>query len=477
MAIPFLNSRMILVACIWLMSGGTFVIHAETPSRVALVVGNAKYDAAVGKLRNTPQDAKAMAAVLRSLGFKVIEKHDLSRDRFISTMDQFRLSLRGAEVAVFYYAGHGLAVGGSNYLVPVRAEFDSAGADAVTLRMLAETRLLNADQVVADMVHGGARCNLIILDACRTTLLSMPSATRSSLTGSGLVKMSPPTGSLIAFATDSGEVAFDGEGANGIFTGELIRHLQTPGISIEQVFKRTREGVLALTNGKQVPAEYSRLTGEDIFLAGPVKEEIAPMVQSGTNAPAAGLSGVPMSRTILPRVEDLVQAAGRGELQAALNSLQMIASMEGKGDYAAAPLEAVLERVKTDLEDSENPAHAAVAAMTCERVLELLPEVLPATHPQYGQFASKAHNRRGTALRFLGSTAEAIEAYHEAHRLVPTDAFILYNRGIAYQEIGEVGKSRADLSAAADPELRQPKARALAEAALRELEAQSVSTP
>ena len=87
-------------------------------------------------------------------------------------LDEFRRTLPGAEIAVFYYAGHGISVGGSNYLIPIKSGFSPEGAGQTTLRMLAETRLFNAEQAVADMNSGGARCNLVILDACRNTPLA-----------------------------------------------------------------------------------------------------------------------------------------------------------------------------------------------------------------------------------------------------------------------------------------------------------------
>ena len=133
-------SRLHLAGCLLLAA---FALRTEAASklsaRTALVIGNAKYEAAVGPLRNTANDAKAVAKTLRDLGFAVIEKHDVTRDQLLRAVVEFRATLTGAEVGLFYYAGHGISVAGSNYLLPVKSGYTSEGADDVTLRLLAET--------------------------------------------------------------------------------------------------------------------------------------------------------------------------------------------------------------------------------------------------------------------------------------------------------------------------------------------------
>jgi hypothetical protein len=157
---------------LWCLMLIVFVVRTDaapkSSARTALVIGNAKYEAAVGPLRNTDNDAKAVAKTLRDLGFAVIEKHNVTRDQLLRAVLEFRTTLTNAEVGLFYYAGHGIAVAGSNYLLPIKSGYTPEGADDVTLRMLAETKLFNVEQAVADMKASGARCNLVILDACRT---------------------------------------------------------------------------------------------------------------------------------------------------------------------------------------------------------------------------------------------------------------------------------------------------------------------
>ena len=425
----------------------------SAPQRVALVVGNARYEPAVGKLNNTANDAKAVAQTLRSLGFAVTERHDLTRDQFLRVMEDFRKSIPGTEVALFYYAGHGISIGGSNYLIPIKSGFDPSHADDVALRMLAETRLFNAEQAVADMSAAGAQCNLVILDACRNTPLAKLGRTRSITDAPGLSEMTPPAGSLIAFSTDAGRVASDGDGTNGLYTGELLKNLRTPGLTIEQVFKRTRAGVLARSHGSQVPAEYSRLVGEDVYLAGQSRPEpIATPDQTTVSA------------------AEVLKFANAGEVENCLEGLKALAAAHGPGEYAAAPLHILLDRVKEDLRNASVPSpRVTAAANTCAEILRILPECLPLDHPQANAITAMAYNRRGDALLILGNAEEALKAFNSAIPLAPADAYILLNRGRAYAALGNKDDARADFLAAAEPRYNQPKARRLAEQALANL--------
>ena len=327
-------------------------------TRTALVIGNAKYESSVGALLNCVNEAKAVAEALRSLGFTVVEEHNVTRDELLEAVAAFRKKLPGSEVALFYYAGHGLSVAGSNYLVPVKSGYDPQNADETTQRLLAETKLFNAEQAVAEMSAAGARCNLVILDACRNTPVARNPRTRDATRGGGLSEMAPPAGSLIAFSTDAGRVAHDGEGANGLYTEELLKHMLTPGLTIEQVFKRTRAGVLEHSGGDQVPAEYSRLIGEDIYLAGTTIAEPVPMKAAPVEVPSAA---------------EINKLATAGKAAECVEALQHTAASRGAGDFAAAPLEALLEHAKDQLKDATEPSPQVESALhTCELVLEAL---------------------------------------------------------------------------------------------------------
>jgi len=435
---------------------------AEPAARTALVIGNERYEPLVGPLRNTGNDAKAMARALRGLGFTVIEKHDLTRDQLLRAVADFRRTLPGADVGIFYYAGHGVSIGGSNYLIPVKSNFTPGDADSVALRMMAETHLFSAEQAVADMVSAGANCNLVILDACRTTKLPIASSTRGLDSGGGLSEMTPPAGSLIAFATDAGRTAFDGDGANGLYTEELLKNLVTPGLTIEQVFKRTRAGVLKRSNGAQMPAEYSRLVGDDVYLAGEARA--APAIVVATPTPTA----VDADMDWIAEAEKFAMA---GQAKECVDALSKVVETKGPGDFAIVPLDTLLEGVKNDLKSESTPAsRAAVDLAICDAVAGAVPRVLPKDHARAKEFLAKAQNRRGDSLLILGRPQEALGAYNAAITLAPGDAYVIYNRGRAHLALGDKVAAKADFKAASDPRFKQPGARRLAAETLRQME-------
>ncbi len=452
--------RLLLLAVLWpfaLAAALARTSEAAPSPRVALVIGNNRYEPAVGPLRNTVNDAKAMAKTLQSLGFVVIEKHNVTRDELLTALLQFHARLKGAQVSVFYFAGHGLSVAGSNYLVPIKSGYAPDGASAATdadRRLLAETKLFNAEQAVADMHSSGVSCNLVILDACRTTPIARDPRMRDGAAPGGLVEMNPPAGSLVAFATDAGRAAADGEGANGLYTEELVKHLLTPGLTIEQVFKRTRAAVMERSGGAQIPAEYSRLVGDDIYLAGaapakPVEEPI-PRAQP-----------VP-----LPTLAGINKIAASGDAVSCLEALQSYLRGQTLHNEAAAPLGVLLDHVKESL---RNPAVAATNAQaaldTCELILPAIPESLPEGATRNALLA-KAQNRKGDALLLLGKAEDALTAYNTAVGLDPNDGYILYNRGRAYVALDRSEEARADFTAAAGPRFKRSGVHKLAREAL-----------
>ena len=467
-------SRLHLAGCLLLAAFALRTEAAPKPSaRTALVIGNAKYESAVGPLRNTANDAKAVAKTLRDLGFAVIEKHDVTRDQLLRAVVDFRATLTGAEVGLFYYAGHGISVAGSNYLLPVKSGYTSEGADDVTLRLLAETKLFNVEQAVADMKTAGAHCNLVILDACRTTAVARTGRTRDATSPGGLSEMKPPAGSLIAFATDAGQTALDGDGTNGLYTEELLKNLRTPGLTVEQVFKRTRAGVLERSSGGQIPAEYSRLVGDDIYLAGPAPA--VPPVVAMPPVPPTPPAALPVPDPLpqpatLPTLSGIQKQANAGKAKECVEALQQYAQAKGPGEYAAQPIEVLLERVKDDLKEATTASPAVeAAATTCELILHALRDCLPPDHAKKIPFTAKALNRRGDALLLLGRADEALEAYNAALPLTPDDSYNNYNRGRAHLALGSTAEAKADFTAAASTKYHQLKARKLAEEALAKL--------
>jgi hypothetical protein len=325
--------------------------------------------------------------------------------------------------------------------------------------MLAETKLFNAEQIVAEMSIAGGRCNLVILDACRNTPVARDQGTRAASRTGGLTEMTPPAGSLIAFATDAGHTAQDGAGANGLYTGELIRHLRTPGLTIEQVFKRTRAGVMRQSGGTQVPAEYSRLVGEDIYLAG-----IAPVDPPELPTPKAAPVEPPSASAIN-------KLAASGHVTECVDALHLATAAKGRGDFAASPLDTLLELAKEELIVASGPSPQVESAMnTCQVALNAIRDCLPPAHPRYNELTAKANNRLGDCLMLMGKPAEALPFYQTAVKLAPADAYPLYNRGRAQLALRNKDSAKADFMAASCPKFNQPKARKLALTALEEFE-------
>jgi hypothetical protein len=230
---------------------------AKADKRVAFVVGNGTYKN-VAQLPNPPIDAKAMAATLRNVGFDVVEGTNLTRDTMTERLLEFGKKAQGADVAVFFYAGHGIAISGTNYLLPVDADIKSE----MDVKLGAAINIdLTLDQTMSD-----AKVKLVFLDACRdnpfAAKIKSNASTRSVSVGSGLAEMKSGEGTLIAFATGPGQTALDGqEGTNSPFTRALIAHITTPGIEIQQAMTEVRAQVNEETNKGQLPWGHTNLIG------------------------------------------------------------------------------------------------------------------------------------------------------------------------------------------------------------------------
>jgi uncharacterized caspase-like protein len=235
-------------------------LPTDSRRRVALVIGNGKYQFAA-PLVNPPNDAADIAQALRKLSFDVVEGRDLDRPGMDNAIRQFGRKLDGADIALFFYAGHGLQINGKNYLVPVDAKLERPGDLALDA--------VDIGNVLAQM-EAEKRVNLVFLDACRDNPLARSLArslgTRSSAVGQGLASIQSAIGTMIAYATQPDNVALDGEGRNSPFTAALLKHIVTPGLEIGTLMKRVRADVIAATREKQVPWDHSSLIGDVILV-------------------------------------------------------------------------------------------------------------------------------------------------------------------------------------------------------------------
>ena len=230
---------------------------AKADKRVAFVVGNGAYKN-VAPLPNPAIDAKSMAKLLRNVGFDVVEGANLTRDKMTERLLEFGKKAEGADVALFFYAGHGIAINGTNYLLPVDADLKSE----MDVKL---GSAINID-VTLDQTMGDAKVKLVFLDACRdnpfAAKIKSNSATRSVSVQSGLAEMKSGEGTLIAFATGPGQTALDGqEGTNSPFTRALMANIASPGVEIQQAMTKVRAQVNEETNKNQLPWGHTNLIG------------------------------------------------------------------------------------------------------------------------------------------------------------------------------------------------------------------------
>ncbi|MER9326562.1 caspase family protein [Mesorhizobium sp. M0488] len=289
-----------------------FSAEAAAPDakRVALVIGNSKYVHAV-TLPNPANDAHLIASTLRNAGFEVIEGVDQDNAGMHSLISRFTEQSYDADLAVIFYAGHGMQVDGKNYMIPVDAELTSPA--------YLKTRTIQIDDLMAALPPDPA-IGVIILDACRdnplarTLAASLPKSRSTSL-GTGLAPVEAKSdgvgtgGLLIAYATDPGAIAFDGNGVDSPYSTALARHLTEPGVEIQSALTRVRGEVTETTQGRQRPWHNASL-GREVFLgkavaaAAPAANPVAAASNAAATSPPATVASDPPSWEVEQRLWD-----------------------------------------------------------------------------------------------------------------------------------------------------------------------------
>ena len=237
------------------------VAPVAADKRVALIIGNSAYVNSPA-LPNPVNDAGDIAKALAEVGFEVLLGLDLTKPAFDGKVRDFARALEGADVALFFYAGHGLQAAGRNYLVPVDA--------ALRVERDLDFEALSVDFVLKQMeLDREGKTNVVFLDACRDNPLARNLArsmgTRSAAIGQGLAQVQTGVGTFIAYSTQPGNVALDGSGRNSPFTAALSKGIREPDRNLTSVMIEVRKDVLAATGGKQVPWDHSALTGDFYF--------------------------------------------------------------------------------------------------------------------------------------------------------------------------------------------------------------------
>src|SRR5437899_2679301 len=263
----------VLTAWLTLLAGQP----AFAEKRVALVIGNSAYRN-VAKLSNPANDAVAVAAMFKSAGFDTVEsKLNLTVSELRKALRDFGNTSRDADVAVVYYAGHGIELDGTNYLIPVDATLET-DAD-----VLDET--LSLDRVLF-AVEPAKQLRLVILDACRDNPFAktMKRTIASRAIGRGLAKVEPSSpNTMIAFAAKAGSTASDGDSKNSPFAAALVNHLTKPGLDLRKAFGFVRDDVLKATGNAQEPFVYGSLGGNDVTLVPAAPAAVAaPVDQDAT---------------------------------------------------------------------------------------------------------------------------------------------------------------------------------------------------
>lgn len=246
-----MRNRLLLLA--FLLIGTTALAE---PARVALVIGNAAYSRAA--LANPINDARAMTQALQAAGFHVTTLENADRKSMKQAVNAFAEQLQAGSIALFYYSGHGVQHNGANYLIPIGALENLENAAQL------EYEALDSGYILGVMEASGSSLNLFILDACRNNPFS--GQTRSS-DAQGLAYMNGSQGTLIAYATAPGTVAYDGAGVNSPYTAALVKWMRQP-LPIEQLLKNVLNEVRAATHGKQNPW-YAASISNDFYFTTP----------------------------------------------------------------------------------------------------------------------------------------------------------------------------------------------------------------
>lgn len=234
------------------------LVAKDQGRRVALVIGNGEY-AHSPKLTNPSRDARAVASSLRAIGFQsVTVANDLSREGLMGALRTFAREAEKADWVMVYYAGHGIEVGGVNYLIPVDAKLETdrdTTFEAVSLEQ------------VLTAVDGAKKIKLVVLDACRDNPFAaqMRRSVASRSIGRGLGRIEPEGATLVVYAAKHGQTALDGDGANSPFAAALTKRMATPDVEINKIFRLVRDDVMDATGGRQEPFTYGSLPGREDF--------------------------------------------------------------------------------------------------------------------------------------------------------------------------------------------------------------------
>ncbi|MCP4696303.1 MAG: caspase family protein [Gammaproteobacteria bacterium] len=247
--------------------------HSYARDRIALVIGNANYDAQ--PLSNPVNDARDISEKLRKLNFDVTFIYNANQQQMELAIQSFGEKLHSNSVGLFYFSGHGVQHEGNNYLIPISAMSRVSAPDHLRYKTV------DAGYILGVMKQSGSGLNMVFLDACRNN----PFKSFSRSMGRGLARISGAEGTLIAYSTSPGKVALDGSGRNSPYTYQLLNLMEQPNLPIELLLKKVRANVKSQTGGKQSPWYEASIDGDFYFIPIPVQQHISPEPRKADQSP------------------------------------------------------------------------------------------------------------------------------------------------------------------------------------------------
>ena len=444
---------------LWLAAWLVFGSAQAAESRLALVIGNSRYDKI--PLTNPANDATAMAQALKRAGFEVDLKLDADQRQMDAAIRTFGDRLRPDSVGLFYFAGHGVQVKGRNFLLPVGSRVERE--DEVPFKSI------DAQQVLDKMGAAKNRLNVVILDACRDNPFA---GTSRSTGGGGLSQMDAPSGSLLAFATAPGSVASDGKGANGLYTQHLLTNIERPGLPVEQVFKRTRLGVRLDSRGQQVPWENTSLEGDFFF---------HPPVPGQAGAKTAALLPPPPSVEHILRAEQAYELLRQRQLDEAARLFKALADTTSHPEVALMGREGLAEILlaRGNAQGALTEANAIIASSPARSAAYLIrgralaasgqaadgaaalkQAAAPQTEADFAWQKSQALVAVGNLQRADDPQA-AVKTYQQAVRADRQSVQALSNLAVALNQTGQSGRAQSVLQRAQSLDPQDPMTAAL----------------
>ena len=420
--------------------------HIQPRGLVALAIGNSAYTGS--PLTNPLNDAKSMTTALQELGFASELVIDADYKRLGTSIDRFISRLRRGDVAVFYYAGHGMQIDGENYLVPT--DFDAR--DEASARYAAYP----ADRLLEGMERSGAKLNIIILDACRNNPYR-----GSRAMGGGLAPMGSGSGTFVALATSPGTTASDNsKGVNGLFTGYLLDSLKQPGLTLDEVFNRTRALVYTASKGAQTPWTQTNVIGTFYFRP-PERRRIVDLTGAGAGT-VGGLSRASAGGPVLPQgvYFDGLRESRTGDPASAVeaftsairqNPENLEAYYERAMTYAAL---GQFQRAVDDFNEVLRRRPGDTNALIGRGAARISFSDYTSAVPDFDLVIQKepyndvAYFDRGLAYAGLEQNRRAVDDYTQVIRRRPKWPSTWYNRGIVYSASGDFKNAISDYTEA-----------------------------